>query len=651
MHTIVIARIALAVAVVGFLMPWLSVALWGTGPSISGFSLATGLLQSQFGGGVYWPFTAAGLAVVVGLLGSLGSDEKASSSGVAAAAILGIVSMLGGLWWMRSEVDSKGFGVLLQEGIGFWLTLGSLAVATVTGLVTASEREVSKNSSPQVALSPLPARSDDDIAAWDRISDKENADALQEYLLRHPQGRFSELARLKLERMGVAPLGVSARNVAEERKVGAPSPSAGSVDHSFASNASEPKPDDLFVGVSTSEIPSEPKRGAAAPLVIGGILVLALGAGGAFWMLKGASGSDVGKEGETVEAVEPIPPPPPTWDQLLQHRIIDFEVPSRMEVGVPVEIEFKISSPDANAPQVEETISAILTGDSFDVENRTVERQKFSSRANMWRWTVTPIELGQRTLRLELFAASAADGSAHPIDLHEKTILVGQVGVVPEGQRGAYWPSVAVTVTATEARFREAPMTTSGTRVIGAAEPGQELDVIGLAKESDWYWYEVKFDDGSTGFIRSDLTSQPMRGSQAPPQAILPNFAFDAPASENAIERVEVIQVPRYQTSSTIAQAIHGQLISKGCWGEQRDMPETARLRAVVAVKFGQDGRFISEPQLVDPGREPSNDPAMQVFIQRARSALAKCNQIGFDVPREYFTTTPTPMIEIVFQR
>jgi hypothetical protein len=52
--------------------------------------------------------------------------------------------------------------------------------------------------------------SNDDVSAWDRIMDKENGEALQEYLLRHPEGRFAELAKIKLERLGVAPLGSAA---------------------------------------------------------------------------------------------------------------------------------------------------------------------------------------------------------------------------------------------------------------------------------------------------------------------------------------------------------------------------------------------------------------------------------------------------------
>jgi hypothetical protein len=56
------------------------------------------------------------------------------------------------------------------------------------------------------AVNPTAATADDDIASWDR-TDKADEDSLQEYLLRHPTGRFRELAISKLTKMGVKPLG------------------------------------------------------------------------------------------------------------------------------------------------------------------------------------------------------------------------------------------------------------------------------------------------------------------------------------------------------------------------------------------------------------------------------------------------------------
>jgi hypothetical protein len=66
-------------------------------------------------------------------------------------------------------------------------------------------------------------------------------------------------------------------------------------------------------------------------------------------------------------------------------------------------------------------------------------------------------------------------------------------------------------------------------------------------------------------------------------------------------------------------------------------------------VKFGRDGHFLGEPQLIEPAREPSGDQPMQVFIARARTALRMCNNIGFKVPAEYFEVQPAQYIDIVF--
>ena len=46
----------------------------------------------------------------------------------------------------------------------------------------------------------------------------------------------------------------------------------------------------------------------------------------------------------------------------------------------------------------------------------------------------------------------------------------------------------------------------------------------------------------------------------------------------------------------------------------------------------------------------PINDPPMQVFIQHARTALQKCNKLGWQVPPEYFKLEPAPYwIDLVF--
>jgi TonB family protein len=547
MNTIVVARIALAVAAVGFLMPWMGVSLFGSGgPSFSGFTLATGLMGGRYAGGAFWPYSAAGIAVLVAMLLSFSGDGKSTGGATGAVSVLAIAATLGGMLWMHAEVDRQAYGMggLLQEGAGYWLTVISLAVAAVTGFMASAGKEM-----PKLALQAgaAPARTaDDDVAAWDRIANKDNADALQEYLLRHPDGRFSELARMKLERMGVAPLKPAAPPAAPEP---APAAKPALADDLLFPSETTPRvaekvvADDLLAGASSvGELPKEPGPVSAPALVAGGVLVLLLAGGGvAWWVFNGGLGSsapEAAAPGTVVErevANEPAPPVPPSWDELLGHRQITFDVSSPMELDRPIDITFRISPPGPGAPNVEDTVSANLIGRGFDIQMETVERQRFARGANEWRWTVTPREKGEQTLTLELAGHSAADGSAKLVEMFRQAVRVAEIGVVPPGQSGPYWPAAPVRVTATEARFREAPAATPQTKVLGVATPGEELDVVGLAKQPDWYWYEVRFDDGSTGFIRSDLTSAPMRDSPAPPpQVILPDFDPNA-SPTNAI--------------------------------------------------------------------------------------------------------------------
>jgi outer membrane biosynthesis protein TonB len=99
----------------------------------------------------------------------------------------------------------------------------------------------------------------------------------------------------------------------------------------------------------------------------------------------------------------------------------------------------------------------------------------------------------------------------------------------------------------------------------------------------------------------------------------------------------------------TVADFIRDQLQRKGCWGDQKDMADARRLRTVISVRFGRDGKFSDAPKLLEPTRPPAGDPPMQVFIQRAFSALNKCNTMGYQVPPEYFEGGAAPWIEIEF--
>jgi outer membrane biosynthesis protein TonB len=98
----------------------------------------------------------------------------------------------------------------------------------------------------------------------------------------------------------------------------------------------------------------------------------------------------------------------------------------------------------------------------------------------------------------------------------------------------------------------------------------------------------------------------------------------------------------------TVADAIRDQLQRRGCWNDQKDMADARRLRTVIRVHFGRDGKLDEEPKLVDPARPPTGDPPMQVFVQRAFSALNKCNTPKYVVPPEYYEMG-SPWIDIEF--
>jgi hypothetical protein len=78
-------------------------------------------------------------------------------------------------------------------------------------------------------------------------------------------------------------------------------------------------------------------------------------------------------------------------------------------------------------------------------------------------------------------------------------------------------------------------------------------------------------------------------------------------------------------------------------------MADAHRLRTVIRVRFGRNGRFLEEPQMIEPSRPPTNDQVLQVYIQHAFTALNKCNTLGFAVPKEYFETQPAQYIDLVF--
>jgi hypothetical protein len=303
------------------------------------------------------------------------------------------------------------------------------------------------------------------------------------------------------------------------------------------------------------------------------------------------------------------------------------------------------------------------------------------------------------------------------------TLAIGGVaaaqvtGISRATTRSAYMvepftPPTPITINGTGVRLRAEPFATNDTPVLSTGSTGLQLTVVGLARQADWNWYQVILRNGQKAFIRSDLTSAPMRGDAAanyvapvqpvqpvpqvvynppstpqppipqvwtPPQqpsvaaqplppiptqpvqgggAIsltpggsgssqrdLPRAATPSqPVDNGLISIAPTAPIPRLSDpvgvapSSTvgggdIGQQIRAQLDAKRCWTDSGNMMDAQRLRATFGVMLNPDGRFASEPRLISPTAEPAGDPAMMVFLAKARAAMRTCNNLGFDVP------------------
>lgn len=151
---------------------------------------------------------------------------------------------------------------------------------------------------------------------------------------------------------------------------------------------------------------------------------------------------------------------------------------------------------------------------------------------------------------------------------------------------------------------------------------------------------EESFEDALQGILQS--VEKPNRTAAPVAERTTPNLA-------SVGEKPRAGAGDKTAMTITVADFLRDQMQRKGCWNDQKDLPDAKRLRTVIAIRFGRDMRFSDAPRLVEPARPPSGDPPMQVFIQRAFSGLNKCNQLGFQVPAEYFEANPPPWIEIEF--
>jgi TonB family protein len=79
-----------------------------------------------------------------------------------------------------------------------------------------------------------------------------------------------------------------------------------------------------------------------------------------------------------------------------------------------------------------------------------------------------------------------------------------------------YSPQSSIKVTSVGVNIRKWPFANPTTPILTKAKENEILSVVGLSRQSDGFWYQIKLSDGREAFVRSDLTS-----SKTPPPNIL----------------------------------------------------------------------------------------------------------------------------------
>lgn len=248
MNNLMLIRVAKVIALFAFFLPWVAISCQGQEmATMSGIDLARGHLEAQGRAQefhIQWPIllallvTAAGLALTFvpsdsPLARFAGRDDRAKGRNAMIAAGASLVLAFAGMMLLKSspereyreqqrraesgdyssyenQMSAAALSVIrIEERGGYYLALLSLIGAAGLGYMTMTGRSLPIPGLPAGAggaLGSILRPREDDVADWDRIANKDDPDALQEYLLRHPNGRFAELARMKLERLGVQPL-------------------------------------------------------------------------------------------------------------------------------------------------------------------------------------------------------------------------------------------------------------------------------------------------------------------------------------------------------------------------------------------------------------------------------------------------------------
>lgn len=267
-------------------------------------------------------------------------------------------------------------------------------------------------------------------------------------------------------------------------------------------------------------------------------------------------------------------------------------------------------------------------------------------------------------------------------------------------------PSAPITIQGQGVRLRAEPFTTRETPVLSSGSTGLQLTVVGLTRMPDWTWYQVVLKSGQKAFIRSDLTSAPMAGGGAQVAAVtpqpatqplpqprthttpqagaitmtpqptpgvitqpqprpstgidlpLPSSSSSAPipstpapsANSGLISVAPVAPLPRMTPTGSLADHVMARLVDQRCWTDSSSMMDAQRLKATFALTFGTDSKLAAEPVLIQPALSPTDDPAMMVFIAKARAALRTCNSMGFDIPADHFQNGARSEVRVEFR-
>ncbi|MFT3722461.1 MAG: SH3 domain-containing protein [Hyphomonadaceae bacterium] len=121
-----------------------------------------------------------------------------------------------------------------------------------------------------------------------------------------------------------------------------------------------------------------------------------------------------------------------------------------------------------------------------------------------------------RILAAAVLAATLVSGGAASAQVGgQKPYTTTSYSVEP------FTPTTPIMIQGSGVRLRAEPFA-GQTQVLSSGSTGLVLNVVGISRQADWDWYQVVLKSGQRAFIRSDLTSAPLRGGSAPAQVAMP---------------------------------------------------------------------------------------------------------------------------------